>query len=98
MKVLKNILETSKKVKGNRKRLINLFERVYNLFKQGQGLNTVKILTPQQMFTRLPILLPQIQASNKSQKLKNEARQLSYPLYKSKMISKIIYNTLIRRI
>ena len=50
------------------------------------------------MLTRLPILLAQIQAANNSQKLKNEAKQLLYSLYKSKMISKTVYNTLIRRI
>ena len=40
----------------------------------GQGL---KILTPQQMITRLPILLGQLKPGNYSQKLKNEIRQLS---------------------
>ena len=39
--------------------------------QSGKGL---KILTPQQMFTRLPILLAQIKAENNSQKLKNEIR------------------------
>ena len=32
----------------------------------------LKILTPQQMFTRLPILLAQIKAGNNSQELKNQ--------------------------
>ena len=35
--------------------------------QQGQGL---KILTPQQIITRLPILLAQLKAGNNSQKLK----------------------------
>ena len=35
--------------------------------QQGQGL---KILTPQQMLTRLPIFLAQLEAGNNSQKLK----------------------------
>ena len=35
--------------------------------QSGEGL---KILTPQQMFTCLPILLAQVQAGNNSQKLK----------------------------
>ena len=48
--------------------------------QQGQGL---KILTPQQMITRLPILLAQLKAGNNSQKLKNEIRQLLYSLYRS---------------
>ena len=47
--------------------------------QQGQG---VKTLTAQQMFSRLPISLDQLQAGNNSQKLKNQIRQLLYPLYR----------------
>ena len=68
------------------------FNKVYNdaINKQkGQGL---KILTPQQMITRLPILLAQIKAGNNLQKLKNEIRQIVYSLYRSKNLSKVIYN------
>ena len=43
--------------------------------QEEQGL---KILTPQQMLSSLPILLAQLQAGNNSQKLKNEIRQLLY--------------------
>ena len=43
--------------------------------QKGQGL---KILTPQQMITRLPILLAQLKEGNNSQKLKNEIRQIVY--------------------
>ena len=53
--------------------------------QQGQGL---KILTPKQMITRLPILLAQLKAGNNSQKLKNEIRQIVYSLYSSKNLSK----------
>ena len=61
----------------------------------GSGL---KILTPQQMFTRLPILLAQVQAGNNSQKLKNEIRQLLYSLYRSKKTIKTVYKNLIATI
>ena len=61
----------------------------------GKGL---KILTPQQVFTRLPILLAQIKAGNNSQKLKNEIIQLLYSLYRSKKISKTVYKNLIATI
>ena len=57
----------------------------------GQGL---KILTPQQMNTILPILLAQLKAENNSQKLRNKIRLLLYSLYKSKNLSKTIYNSL----
>ena len=103
MKAFKSVLESSKNVEDNKRELLQLGDKIYDLLTRhnnitGRGLNNVKILTPQQILTRLPILLAQIQAGNNSQKLKNEARQLLYSLYKSKMISKIIYNTLIRRI
>ena len=62
---------------------------------KGQGL---KIFTPQQMLSRLPISLAQLKAGNNSEKLKNEIRQLLYSLYRSKKLNKIIYNDLINAI
>ena len=47
--------------------------------QQGKGL---KILTPKQIISRLPISLAQIKAGNNSEKLKNEIRQLLYSLYR----------------
>ena len=61
----------------------------------GSGL---KILTTQQMFTRLPILLAQIKAGNNSRELKNEIRQLLCSLYRSKKINKTVYKNLIATI
>ena len=58
----------------------------------GSGL---KILTNKQMLNRLPILLAQIQAGNNSTKLKNEIRQILYSLYRSKVLTKTVYNNLI---
>ena len=49
--------------------------------QHGQGL---KLLTPGQMLSRLPITLAQLKAGNNSEKLKNEIRQLLYSLYRSK--------------
>ena len=57
-----------------------------------------KILTNKQMLNRLPILLAQIQAGNNSNKLKNEARQILYTLYRSRVLTKTVYNNLIRAI
>ena len=62
---------------------------------KGAGLKT---LTDKQMLNRLPILLAQIQAGNNSNKLKNEARQILYSLYWSKLLTKTVYNNLIRAI
>ena len=61
----------------------------------GSGL---KILTNKQMLNGLPILLAQIQAGNNSSKLKNEARQILYSLYRSKVLTKTVYNNLIKAI
>ena len=61
----------------------------------GTGL---KILTNKQMLNRLPILLAQIQAGNNSSKLKNEIRQILYSLYRSKVLTKTVYNNLIEAI
>ena len=58
----------------------------------GKGL---KILTPDQMLSRLPITLAQLKAGNNSQKLKNEIRQLLYSLYRSKKFTKQLYKSLV---
>ena len=42
----------------------------------------LKMLTPEQMLSRLPIYLAQLKAGNNSQKLKNEIRQLLHSLYR----------------
>ena len=58
----------------------------------------LKIMTPSQLMTRLPILLAQKQAGNNSQKLNNKIRQIIYSLYRSRNLSKTIYNHLINSI
>ena len=60
--------------------------------QKGQG---IKILTPNQMFNRLPIALAQLKAGNNSNKLKNEIRQLLYSLYHSKNMTEQVYKSLI---
>ena len=47
------------------------------------------------MPSRLSILLAQIQAENNSKSLKNELTQLIYSLYRSKALTKTVYNNLI---
>ena len=59
--------------------------------QKGKG---VKILTPNQMLSRLPISLAQLKAGNNSQKLKNEIRQLLHSLYRSKKLTKQISKSL----
>ena len=63
--------------------------------KKGEGL---KILTNKQMLNRLAIFLAQIQAGNNSKSLKNEVRQILCSLYRSKVLTKTVYNNLIKSI
>ena len=63
--------------------------------QEGKGL---KILTPNQMFKRLPIALAQVKAGNNSESLLNEIRQIVYSLYRSKEITKKVYNNIINSI
>ena len=46
------------------------------------------MLTPKQILQRLPIALGQVKASNSSEILLNEIRQVVYSLYQSKEITK----------
>ena len=63
--------------------------------KKGHGL---KILTPNQMLSRLLIGLAQLNAGNNCEKLKNEIKQILYSLYRSKKLAKQIYKSLIDNI
>ena len=63
--------------------------------QEGTGL---KILTPNQMLKRLPIALAQIKAANNSESFLNEIRQIVYSLYRSKEITKKVYNNIINSI
>ena len=61
--------------------------------KEGEGL---KILTPNKLLTRLPVLVAQIKVGNYLYKLKNEIRQTLYLLYQHNKITKKLYNNLIK--
>ena len=83
------------------KRLDQILEIVKDILsfnKQNQEGTGLKILTPDQMLSRLPITLAQLKAGNNSEKLKNEIRQLLYSLYHSKNMTKQVYNSLINYI
>ena len=63
--------------------------------QEGEGL---KILTANQILKRFPIALAQIKAGNNSERLLNEIRQIVYYLYRSKKITKMLYNNIINSI
>ena len=50
------------------------------------------------MFKRLAIALAQIKAGNNSESLLNEIRQIVYSLYRSKEITKMLYNNIINSV
>ena len=50
------------------------------------------------MLSRLPFTLAQLKAGNNFDKLKNEIRPLLYSLYRSKNMTKQVYNKLIKYI
>ena len=55
----------------------------------------LKMLTPNNLLTRFPILLAQIKAGNDSYKLEKEIRQILYLLYQHKEITNKVCNNLI---
>ena len=73
-------------------KIFNYLGEIFNRPTKGKGL---KILTSNQMLSRLPISLAQLKAGNNSEKLKNNIRQLLYSLYKSKKPTKQFYQSLI---
>ena len=78
-------------------KILEIVEEILNfnnkIKKQsGQGF---KMLTSNQMLSRLPITLAQLKAGNNSEKLKNEIRQLLYSFYRSKKLTKQLYKSLV---
>ena len=93
---LKRIIEYATKDDAlkteEKEKIIDIVERIlfFNQLNQsGQGL---KILTPNQMLSRLPISLARLKAVANSEKLK---KKLLYSLYRSKKLTKNIYKSLI---
>ena len=78
--------------------MLEFVEKILKFNEQNQQGKGLKILTPNQMLSRLPITLAQLKAGNNSEKLKNEIRQLLYTLYRSKNLTKQVYNNLINYI
>ena len=64
--------------------IVEIVEKILKINEENQQGRGLKILTPNQMLSRLTITLAQLKAGNNSEKLKNEIRQLLYSLYRSK--------------
>ena len=76
-------------------KIVDIIELILNFNEGNQEGQGLKILTPNQMLSRLPITLVQLNAGNNSEKLKNEIRQLLCSFYRSKKLIKQIYKSLI---
>ena len=76
--------------------IVKIVEEIIKVNKQTQQGKGLKILTPSQMSSRLPITLTQLKAGNNSEKFKNEKRQLLCSLYRSKNRTKEVHNNLIK--
>ena len=79
----KEIKEMSKEEKEieDPELIVEIVEEILKFNKQKREGKDIKILTPNQMLSRLPTSLAQLEAGNNSNKLKNEIRQLLYSLY-----------------
>ena len=58
----------------------------------------LKILSPKQIFQRLPIALAQEKAANASENLINEIREVIHSLHTEKEVIKKVYNNIINSI
>ena len=76
-------------------KILEIVKEILKFDEQKQQGLDLKILTPNEMLSRLSITLVQLKAGNNSEKLKNEIRQLLYSLYRSKKLTKQLYKSLI---
>ena len=74
---------------------MNKVELILYFTEKNQSGLGLKVLTPNQMLSRLPISSSQLKPGNNSEKLKNEIKQLLHSLYRSKKLTKDIYESLI---
>ena len=75
MKIKNNPTNNTKKIR-NRNNMVEIVELILKFNQLEQEGSGLKILTPNQMLSRLPISLAQLKAGNSSKKLKNKIRQI----------------------
>ena len=73
-KEVENMGEEEKEIEQPDK-ILKIVEEILEFNKQNQSGKGLKILTPNQMLSRLPISLAQLNAGNNSEELKNKIRQ-----------------------
>ena len=70
-------------------RVVDIFEEILDFNRQNQEGKGLKLLTLEQMLSRLPITLAQLKAGNTLENLKHEIKQLLYFLDRSKYYLKM---------
>ena len=94
-----DVLDSVTSLVQGREMVLKAFQSgIFQVSKESQVGEGRKILTPNQMIKRLPIALAQVKAGNNSESLLNEIRQIVYSLYRSKEITKKVYNNIINSI
>ena len=94
-----DIVDSVTSLVQGREMVINAFKSgIFQMSKESQEGEGLKIITPNQTLKRLPIALAQVKAGNNSESLLNEIRQIVYSLYRSKEITKKVYNNIINSI
>ena len=100
----KDVLTNFYKFFEGREEVLNAFDsKIFPIKTKGTGYlesepSSFKTLTPNQMLKRLPIALAQVKTGNNLETLLNEIRQIVYFLYRSKEITKKVYNNIINSI
>ena len=95
-KEINNDLQKMSKEKIENKKPNEMLETVNEIIDFNKEIKKQRssILTPDQMLSKLPITLAQLNSGNNSEKLKNELRQLLYSV-QTKKLTKNIYRSLV---
>ena len=98
-KLRSDVLNSVTGLVNGREMILTAFKSgIFQVSKESQEGKGLKRVTPNQMLKRLPIALAQVKAGINSESLLNEIRQIVYSLYRSKEITKKVYNNIINSI
>ena len=94
-KLRSDVLNSVTGLANGREMLLTPFKSgIFQVSNESQEGKRLKKLTPNQMLKRLLIALAQVKAGNNSESLLNEIRQIVFSLYRSKEITKKVYNNI----
>ena len=88
--IVKNVPKDEVSRVAENEKVIDIIENILELNIEKQSEKGLKIITSNQILSRLPITLAQLKAGNNSEKLKNKIRHILYSLYRSNLQSNYI--------